>query len=177
MRLQFHKANRKIICIGAVATVLPLIAIPFIRSRSLTGASQEALFQVVWRKEERAIEHETQQNGNAYKTYGEMLARWQVLKGDLVRLGANEQLSTKIIKNDTAWNKKTFPIAHWPVIVRRGWIINRPVWIIVTGFPHKVKSPLRGSQLIAPITRPGMIWSYGTTLYDKDGNAIPYQQR
>jgi len=175
MKKRLDKTMRKIIFIGIVAAALPLVAVPFLRAHSLTAVSKDRLFQVVWSREGHAIEQEVRNHASNGKTYGEMLARWQVLKDDLVRLGAKKQVAEKITDSMRAMIIRpngTFPRAHWPVMVRRGWILNTPVWIVITGYPKYVRAPLRGNQLKAPLTHQGGLWDYGTTLFDTDGKDI-----
>jgi hypothetical protein len=174
---RLDKTTRKFLFMGVVTAALPLVAALFLSSHSFIALSKDHLFRVVWSREEDAVEQEIRDHASNDKTYGDMLARWQLLRKDLVSLGATGQVAANIttsMQGMICRPNGTFPSAHWPVMVRRGWIMNKPLWVVITAYPKYVKSPLRGKQLKVPLTHRGGAWDKGITLFDVNGEDVTH---
>lgn len=179
MKGKKDKSTRKVVLVGLSACLFLIVAAPFFASRSLTGYSEDNLYQVVWSREGDAINYEVENNGSLSKTYPDMLARWNLIKQELIRAGADDATASHIVgqaRGGIIRHNGTFPTAHWPVMARRGWILNKPVWIVVVKYPKNIKAPLKGNQLKLPLTRKGGLWDGQIMLFNAKGDIREYNE-
>lgn len=138
------RSTQRLFVIGTLAACIPAAVVWFQANRPLPNLPLRAetdfkLLDLTYKQEQDVIDEELKKNVSTSTTYVDMRARWQVLQKQMIESGAKSTEAQEVLQsaqNSLSTVRRGMPAPHWPVFAKRGWIKNKPVWIIAAAWPY-----------------------------------------
>jgi hypothetical protein len=119
---------------SALAMGLPA-AVLWFHSQPTQAITPDKLWIQVFSDERNRIESELGQRDSKLVTLAEATARWNALQQSMLDDGASLAEAKGVLKEakqflptDKKWGR---PLPHWPILVKRGYVRGKPMWVTI----------------------------------------------
>lgn len=142
----------KLVLVATVAACIPVVVVWFQARRPLDefsrhAKSQEEIHKIVMTQGKALIERELKQNVRDTTTYADIKARWQVIRGQMLRAGASRGEADDVlyaVRSNVSPVAYRMPAKHWPIFAKKGLAGSTPIWVVTIAWPkppHVTREP------------------------------------
>jgi len=133
MRITSRNNALRLWGISILAVGLPA-AVLWFKSQPPHAATPDKLWIQVFSEERNRIESELGQRDSKLVTLTQAAARWKVLERSMLGAGATPLEAKAVLTEARTFlpiGKSGDPLPHWPVLVKRGYVRGKPMWVTV----------------------------------------------